>query len=209
MWKDNAKRYLGIFGEMDPILEELLDSCYEEVKQVAEPKFMMQRCHLQQNPLMIEEYALSLPYSDLEEMLSGCHECLLVACTLGPAMDRKITYYSHVDMARMSVFDAVASAYIEEISDAYEAKQNLTNRTMRFCPGYGNVPISLNRRFADLLSCHRHIGLYVSENDLLLPMKSMIGIIGIGRTRKKDCYHCVKREYCELRKRGRRCYSID
>ena len=84
------------------------------------------------------------------------------------------------------------------------------NRTFRFCPGYGQTPISLNHSLAQLLDSYRQIGLSVDPHDNLLPQKSMIGLIGLGNKKHhKTCKHCINLENCYFRKRGQRCYKTD
>ena len=51
-----------------------------------------------------------------------------------------------INLTKMTVMDALASSYIEIKCDEYEAKQNFANGPFRFCPGYGNVPLELNKK---------------------------------------------------------------
>lgn len=208
MLKSNALRYLGCYDtKVDAQLSNLVDDCIVEVKSVANPAFVSKRVKIAHNPLRIEDGDISLAYGDLEKLLSNCEECVVVAVTLGQEIERKTKYYSHSDMAKMTVFDAVASAYVEEVCDRFEEKLNLGNRTMRFCPGYGDVDIALNRALAQLLMCDKHIGLFVQASNILLPQKSMIGIIGIGESDfKQSCDNCKAKADCVLRKKGLRCY---
>ncbi len=206
--KNNALRYLGCYNQnVDAALEALVDVCIKEVKECATPAFVSKKVKLNKNPLMIADTNISLAYGDLDKLLEHCEECVIVAITLGQNIERKTKYYAHSDMAKMSVFDAVSSAYVEEVCDQFEEKLCLPQRTMRFCPGYGDVDIALNRELANLLQCDKHIGLFVQESNILLPQKSMIGIIGIGETSfKQSCDNCKKRSDCGLRKKGQTCY---
>ena len=125
-------------------------------------------------------------------------------------MDKLLRYYAMIDMTKMTVMDALASSYIEIKCDEFEEKQNFGKRTFRFCPGYGNVPLELNHKLANALNCNKHIGLTVQENNLLLPQKSMIGLIGIGDEKlTKHCFSCINLENCIYRKKGQRCYKKD
>ena len=80
----------------------------------------------------------------------------------------------------------------------------------RFCPGYGRVPIELNKELAFIIESSKKIGLTVQESNILLPQKSMIGLIGLGDNRKeKTCQNCLHIKDCNFRKRGQTCYAKD
>lgn len=70
--------------------------------------------------------------------------------------------------------------------DEYENEQLIGKRTFRFCPGYGRVPIELNKELAFIIESSKKIGLTVQESNILLPQKSMIGLIGLGDNRKEN-----------------------
>ena len=111
---------------------------------------------------------------------------------------------------KSTVMDAAASAYLEEYCDRYEETLGFDNRTYRACPGYGDFPLEFNKRIAILLDIPRKIGVTITPNNLLIPQKSMLGLIGIGSDkRKKSCGNCVMKEDCPFRKRGQRCYRTD
>lgn len=209
MFKADALRYLGyVKGSVDPKIESLIDECILEIQTLANPTFIHQSFTLSHNPLVINELNLTIEYSDLVDLFDSCDKCLIVACSLGIDVDKKLRYYSKIDMTKMTILDAVASSYIEHVCDNFEAKLNLSLRTFRFCPGYGNVPLSLNKTLANALNTSKHIGLTVQDNDIMLPQKSMIGIIGIGDNKmKKHCFSCIKKNDCEFRKVGQRCYK--
>ena len=171
---------------------------------------MYQIYTLTHHPLTIKELNLTINYPDLIDLFDSCDRIVIIACTLGLQLDQQLRYYSKINLTKMTVMDALASSYIEIKCDEYEAKQNFGKRTFRFCPGYGNVPLELNKNLANALNCSKHIGLTVQESNLLLPRKSMIGLIGLGDEKlTKHCFSCVNKENCMYRKRGQRCYKKD
>lgn len=210
MIKENALKYLGYLNnQVDPQTDALLDECIDELNQIM-PKFMYQTYTLSHQPLMINELNIAIDYPDLVDLFASCQKVVIIACTLGPQVDQKIRYYSKINLTKMTIWDALASSYIEIKCDEFEAEQNFGKRTFRFCPGYGNVPITLNRILAKAIDCHKHIGLTVQDNNLLIPQKSMIGLIGLGDEKIiKDCFSCINKKNCVYRKRGERCYKKD
>lgn len=210
MIKENALKYLGYLdNQVDSNTEILLNECLKELEQVT-PKFMYQIYTLTHHPLTIKELNLTINYPDLIDLFDSCDRIVIIACTLGLQLDQQLRYYSKINLTKMTVMDALASSYIEIKCDEYEAKQNFGKRTFRFCPGYGNVPLELNKNLANALNCSKHIGLTVQESNLLLPQKSMIGLIGLGDEKlTKHCFSCVNKENYMYRKRGQRCYKKD
>ena len=209
MNKKAILQYLNCFGQVDEKTNQLIDECIVEVQQYAHFKVVHQNFSLTHGPVGIQELDLSFCSNDLEFYMKECQTCLVIACTLGIQIDRQIKYYEHIDMARAIVFDAVSSRYLEECCDEYEKILNLGEHTFRFAPGYGDLPLVLNKTLSRVLNVHKKIGVTLSQSGLFIPMKSMLGIIGIGKSQQKSCMSCVRKESCELRKGGQRCYVKD
>lgn len=129
--------------------------------------------------------ALVLEGQSIARNLQDAEHCVLFAATLGQEMDRLISIAEHQSMARALLLDACASAYIETICDlcneevaATFAPLGFKTRT-RFSPGYGDLPLALQKDFCRVLDTYRAIGLTCSANHLLLPRKSVTAIIGL------------------------------
>ena len=78
----------------------------------------------------------------------------------------------------MVLFDAAANAYIEEVTNEYQKKLQLNNQTFRFAPGYGDVPLTLQKQIFDNIPEIAKMGLTLDDGCLMHPFKSMTGIIG-------------------------------
>ena len=50
----------------------------------------------------------------------------------------------------------------------------------RFSPGYGDLPLALQREVFAALDCPRRIGLTLSDSLLMSPTKSVTALIGAG-----------------------------
>lgn len=208
MIKETALKYLGHTGqEITDEMKLLLDDCMQEVKKVSQPKVISRRFELSQEPLQIKELGLLLPGNQLKEEFSQCTHCLLIGATLGIMLERKVKYYEKSNMTKAAVMDAVSSAFLEEYCDDYEEGLGCPNRTFRLCPGYGDIPLSFNREIARILDIGKVLGVTLTPDNLMIPQKSMLGLIGIGAPgRKKQCGQCVMKNDCIFRKRGQRCY---
>ena len=81
----------------------------------------------------------------------------------------------------MVLLDACASSYVEEITDTYQAKLNLKDETFRYAPGYGDVPLTMQREIFDLMPEISKIGIELDETNFMHPFKSMTGLIGFKK----------------------------
>ena len=205
---ERTLRYLGWRGALDEPMRQLLDSCAQEVRTLR-PSFAHARFSLSHDPLRLSEAGIVVPSAQLDRSFRMCDACEVVGITLGAEAERLVRYYALIDMARMSVLDAMLSAWVEECCDESERQIITETRTARLCPGYGDIPLALNEPLGAALSLPR-IGLYVKAGGALSPQKSMIGLIGIGDVgQPKSCGSCIRSNDCEYRKRGERCYASD
>ena len=205
---ERTLRYLGWHGALDEPMRQLLDSCAQEVRTLR-PSFAHARFSLSHDPLRLSEAGIVLPSAQLDRSFRMCDACEVVGITLGAEAERLVRYYALIDMARMSVLDAMLSAWVEECCDESERQIITETRTARLCPGYGDIPLALNEPLGAALSLPR-IGLYVKAGGALSPQKSMIGLIGIGDVgQPKNCGSCIRSNDCEYRKRGERCDASD
>jgi hypothetical protein len=83
------------------------------------------------------------------------------------------------------VWDAYASEYVDGTLDVIIARKNEALRRTgqkltkhRFSPGYGDLDISYQKVFFDLLAMQT-LGVTINENYLLSPEKSVIAIAGV------------------------------
>ena len=81
--------------------------------------------------------------------------------------------------------------------------------TFRYSPGYGDLPLDIQRSFLSVLDTQKKIGLTASENNLLFPRKSVTAIIGIIdkniKIKKRSCIECSNYENCSFRRKGENC----
>jgi hypothetical protein len=145
--------------------------------------------------------------SIVTSQLKDADTAAVFACTIGPAMEQwRRTLELDSDEVRALLVDAVASAAVEAatglLHDHIQAKmrERGLNVTNRFSPGYCGWPVTdqqalfsrFPKRFCDIT---------LTESSLMIPMKSVSGIIGIGaRAARKDypCSRC-EREFCMYR----------
>ena len=198
--KDLILKYLGYRNvEPDSKTLKLIDECILEVKSLAKFKYIYQ------------EYNEPLPFllknESYMKYLSGAFSYLLVGTTLGVDIDRRLSLYEKTDMTKGLVFDACASAYLEYLADNYEDANLKKPHTFRFCPGYSGTSFLDNMEIAKYLDVRKYLGINFLASGLMVPLKSMIGIVAIGNDARRSCNGCIRMGKCENRKDGTVCYK--
>lgn len=181
----------------DEVIDKLIEESLEEIEKISSFQYIYQEFDY------LLDFLKQKPYL---EYLNGSTSYYLVAMTLGALVDKRSKYYEKVDLTRMFVFDATASAYLEYMSDEFEKKLR-PDLGYRFCPGYQNTDVSDIRLIYNLLKANK-IGITLLDSNLMVPQKSMIGIVGINTSQKRSCKDCFLIEHCDYRKEGLRCYTI-
>lgn len=211
MIREETLRYLHYSDQViTKEQDDLINSAVAEVIDYANPRTVHRVFDLEEkNGLLAIDAEIDLHYSDLQKLLMGCRSCLLIAGTLGVPLDQRMRYYAGFDMARYVVMDAAASALIEETCDLLQESLPFSPLTFRFSPGYGDVPLTMQKQLLHVLDAGRRIGLTLTPAMLMLPQKSISGIVGIGKDdQKKTCIGCRKFDNCEYRRNNTVCYQI-
>ncbi len=145
----------------------------------------------------------------LAKNLGGCRRAVIFGATVGLEADRLIKRYSRLDTARAVMLQAIGAERIEALCDAFcaDIEGNVAERGLftrpRFSPGYGDLPLEIQRDFVRVLDCRRKIGVTLNESLLMSPSKSVTAIIGLSDkpcgVTSGDCGYCGKRD-CAYRK---------
>lgn len=211
---EEALRYLGAADAPETLRRQVAGEA-ETLSAQFRPRHVCKVCELdfQGEEIFLCGTAVVLKGGTALKMLAQCHRAALLACTLGARFDLALTAVQARDMARAVILDACGSALVEQGCD--EAEKELSARfpgqylTDRFSPGYGDLPLELQRDICAALDTPRRLGLHVTESLLLNPVKSVTAVIGLSdrpqMARIRGCAYCQMRERCTLRKGGKHC----
>ena len=207
-----AARYFGARGTPDESTMALLEKCAVPLLAAATPRAVW----LEADVDALAEAGI-LRGGDVMKHLEGCPQALLLAVTLGPAVDAQIRRAGVGDIAAGVASDALGSALAEQAAEAAEAElrqwaaKEGKYLTGRFSPGYGDWDIAVQPLVANALDTVRRAGLCVTDTNLMIPRKSVTAILGVSdhpvKGKLAGCGHCVLRTRCEYRKRGKTCAS--
>ncbi len=144
------------------------------------------------------------PYASF---LEGAQGYYLIAGTLGIEIDRHLRALSLTDLAKALLFDACANAYLE--AKMQEEKALLHPQlSYTFCPGYAGSDLHDLSIIFDALKLEK-MGMELTSSYLMLPQKSIVGIVAKDVTPAMRCGDCAKKSNCTFRKEGRTCFQSE
>lgn len=208
-------RYLGYRGVApdDHIMEEISESVRDLQKAIT-PRFVYERFPLSvktapdETPLLCFEQ-LEIRSRNLAKNLEGCCGIYLMAVTLGPGPDRLIRRESISRMSRAVILQAAAAAMTEVWCDRInerirlEAEREGLYTRPRYSPGYGDLPLELQRDISRILNMPKEIGVSLTQSLLMTPGKSVTALIGLsdrpGKACAEGCASCEAADRCPYR----------
>ena len=167
-----------------PAPEELpLKECLEAAKGAAKCRAVWRRYPLRRNGEELDLGFARTDTRDLRQHLEGCSEILLFACTAGAEMDRRIARAKLLSPARGLLMHAIGAQQVEggcdrlcqRLAELFPDRQ----LTDRFSPGYGDLPLAMQRDVMEALDCGRTVGITLTDSLLMTPSKSVTAIIGM------------------------------
>lgn len=208
-------RYLGVRGEPDPDLLRELSAAADKLTRSVTPRWVWRVFHVKHSfdEETLEGAGLTLPGGLARTMLGDCAQAVVLACTLGAGFEAMLRGEQARGMARAALLDACGSAWVEAGCGAAEeeiaARFPGLHLTDRFSPGYGDLPLALQRDICAILDTPRRLGVQVGESLLMNPAKSVTAVIGLSErpqpARVRGCGYCALRETCQYHKEGKSC----
>ena len=142
--------------------------------------------------------------------LQGSEAYALFVCTSGTAFeDYQQQLNKEGDMVRVFIADALGSVIAEHTADLMEQHLQTSidklhwHHTNRFSPGYCGWHVSQQQLLFPLFQGHT-CGVHLTDSSLMVPIKSVSGIIGVGPTVRHLDYTCGLCNFEKCYKRHRR-----
>ena len=141
--------------------------------------------------------------------LAGAREAALVVCTIGPALEERMSaLFEEGDALRAVTLEGAGIAAIRQVSTLVgvrlcdEASARGLSVGMRANPGQEGWPIQQQRVLFGLVPA-QEISVRLTPSYLMLPRKSVSFVVGLGPSMRADavpCDFCSKRERCQWRR---------
>ena len=179
-------RYAGC-DVADAAVMELMGSCLTEAVGALTPKVCWRELDVSVRGDQCEFDVFFLSSRQLARNLDGCSRVILFAATVGVGIDRLITKYSRIAPSRALMLQAIGAERIEALCDAFCAdieKEMGASLRPRFSPGYGDLPLSVQKDIIALLDTPKRIGLSLNDSLMMSPTKSVTAFAGITNIAK-------------------------
>lgn len=177
-------RYAGVRGNVAELEQHLAEALTEAEGVLS---YAVCFCEL---PLVIADDIVTfgtanVHSSDLAAALRGCERVVLFAATVGHSLDRLIARYGKIAPSKALLLQAIGTERVEALCDRFcheladEVKTRGLATRPRFSPGYGDLPLSLQRELFRFLDCPRKIGLSLNQSLFMSPTKSVTALVGL------------------------------
>lgn len=209
-------RYMNISNKDHDILK-IVQHEVATIDKIIMPKytFIKTKIAICENGIKIGNSDIILKGNDIKNHLNNCSECYIICGTLGASIDRHIKLLESVSMLSAMTSDAACADFIEKLLDNAQKEignieaENGRYITSRYSPGYGDLPISLQKSILTICDAPKKIGLNVTETNILIPRKSVTAIIGVSSSpvvgKTSGCASCNMIYKCQFRKAGKTC----
>ncbi len=184
-------RYAGVKGDASE-LEGILLSCIEKAEPVLSYRVCYGEYPVSFDGDFVKTDFMSIKSQALQKNLIGCDSIIIFGATIGISFDRLLTTYSSLSPTKAVLLQAIGAERIESLCDMFckelsEQKAKEERRIKpRFSPGYGDLPLSVQRTLFDVLDCPRKIGLTLNESLIMSPSKSVTAIVGVTKAREEQ-----------------------
>ncbi len=179
-------RYMGTKEETAE-LDALTAACLRE----SESCFAPLVCY-REVPVHTENEIVDLGFwkgesKSLRALLTDCDRAVVFAATVGLRIDRLIAKYSRTSPAKALCFQALGTERVESLCNAFcedmkeRVRENGESVTRRFSPGYGDLPLAMQKDVFRLLNCSVHVGVTLNDSLLMSPTKSVTAVMGVRK----------------------------
>ena len=177
-------RYAGCKTETEEV-SRLVDKCCEETEGRLSYRVCYDIYDLRRDGDFLSFANINTDSNTLKTAFKGCRAVLVFGATVGAEMDRFILKYSRLEPSKALIMQALGAERIESLCDAFcrDTAEKLARQGKilmpRVSPGYGDIPLTMQKELFALLDCPRKIGLTLSDQLIMSPSKSVTALAGI------------------------------
>jgi len=205
--KDEVCRYLGYRKDQGPnsSISSLIDEEMDEAYELIQPSCFYQLMNIGRvrQPWVVLEDGLTITSDVLSRVLARCHQVAIFVVNIGRGLEERVTQLmKEGQVLRATVLDAIGSEAAEKTAYYLQDKvrevatSNGLEITLRYSPGYCDWDITQQRVIFQAMNS-APIAVALTEECLMVPRKSVSGIIGLSRFEKyqlrySPCRFCPK-----------------
>lgn len=211
-------RYLGYRGvQPDAAVDERITACIAQLSARSTPQsvwtlYPYEPADPGQNGTapQLSIGPLSFASRSLSRNLRDCTQVVMMGATIGPGVDFLIRRAEMTSMVDAAIYQAAGAAMVEAWCDIVneKIKENMRSQNLyarpRFSPGYGDVPLSLQKDFSRVLNLAKSCGISLTDTLLMSPSKSVTAFIGFSPIEERcplaGCEVCSKNSTCAYRR---------
>lgn len=197
----SISRYLGLRNtQPDPALAALTEQCLLNFRKAVNYRACYLVLPARETDGGVDFGVFFAPGTSLAKNLEGCDRAILFAATTGMEVEIQRKRAAVTSPAQALVLDAIGTAAVECFCDALcdRWREEFSGSFLRprFSPGYGDLPLTVQRPLLACLDSSRKAGISLTDALLMIPQKSVSAIVGIGPSgctaRRHDCTFCEK-----------------
>lgn len=219
--KEQALRFMGYSGQvLTADLESRFQQMVKKCGDITKASYVWRLFDIESissQAVTLKNNQLVLEGASIANHLEGAVQVVLLGATLGLANEREAHALASVNSLDALLFNACSNALIEQVADLAQneindwAKERGLFAKMRFSPGYGDLPLTIQPQFLKVLGAQKSIGLHVLPTNILVPMKSITAIVGLFDYEIDasfvSCKQCAAFEFCSYREKGIICHG--
>lgn len=198
---DDVLRSLGYADSAIPgYLEKYIDDILAYMPDLLDPRggfAIFAKVEVKSKSILVEKKKLKTK-SIIADPLSGSDSMAIFVCTIGQEVSSWIGTLVKDDTVKGYIADVSASLVCEKLAKTmhqniglYVKKELKANISNRYSPGYCGWPVADQHVLFSLLP-RDFCGISLNEAALMHPIKSVSGIIGIGKELSWKPYPCDK-----------------
>lgn len=184
-------RYAGDHNPAKTTLD-LLRNCIDECNNSFNSKVVYRIFKIEKSADALSIGSMKIHSKNLSCNLKDCAEVIVFAATVGLSIDRLISKYSRFSPARSLMLHSIGTERVEALCVSFCEKiatELKCSLTARFSPGYGDLPLNLQKDILHLLNANNTVGIGLNTSLLLSPSKSVTAFAGIKSQKERElCY---------------------
>ena len=203
--------YANPEARMGAVLRSL-ETCFRKATTLTDPKFILaEKDIVTVTPEAIQlENGLSFTSKKIASYLNGASELIIFVATIGSRLETEATaLMDKGNQIEGYLLDRIGSLAVESLAKTVEDSirqfyvQQDASASARMSPGYCDWPTDEQIVMSKILDFSK-AGIYLTDGCMMVPKKSISGIIGIGPKNKfsrrvSQCSMC-EQEHCAYRR---------